>query len=375
MICAHQITFYVASDFGFGMSWTGCVLQNFMPVHLPHTQLAGCQESRIILWRCWWQPWIILDLPAAAPTDVNTMEIADAIEALRKFTGDALTQTIANVEAQFGGLNAGEATDVAISVNATDQSLVAAATIKIASAQIDTAIHAIGILRCLEHMLEDGEVIEYLSLGAGNTNRRFDLETDLRVAEFKFINWQGGSESIRQNSLFKDFANLAEYETGKVRQMCVLGDHHPLAFFSRRRALTSVCKENPDLLALIDEKYPDMTNVNEYYDRHCDRVSIVDVSDWVPELRRMAIDDGGSETKRPDVPRASTVQYLSYTVTALEDKTIIVSAKGINVPAMPELRKIAKELGVSLLNGNGNAYNTRQLGSHVIAAIERLNTG
>jgi hypothetical protein len=214
------------------------------------------------------------------------MNIADAIQSLQVFTGNGLTSTIANIEAQFVGLAGRETPELRHRFNATDQALTAAATIKSASAQIDTAIHALGILRCLEYMLEDGEVIEYLSLGAGNTNRQFDIETDRRVAEFKFINWQGGAESIRQNSLFRDFVNLAEYQTDKVRQLCVLGDHHPLAFFCRRRSLASVCGKDPTLLNFLNTNYPDVTVVHEYYEHHSDRVAIVDVSGWLPELKQ-----------------------------------------------------------------------------------------
>jgi hypothetical protein len=58
--------------------------------------------------------------------------------------------------------------------------------------QINVVIHALVILLCLPHILKDHEVIEYVSLGAGNTARAFDLETNQRVAEFKFIRWQGG---------------------------------------------------------------------------------------------------------------------------------------------------------------------------------------
>lgn len=69
--------------------------------------------------------------------------------------------------------------------------------------KVNVVIHALGILLCLPHILEADGTVQYVSLGAGNTGRQFDLETDRRVAEFKFIQWQGGPESIRQNSLFK----------------------------------------------------------------------------------------------------------------------------------------------------------------------------
>ncbi|WP_283814259.1 hypothetical protein [Bradyrhizobium aeschynomenes] len=42
---------------------------------------------------------------------------------------------------------------------------------------------------CLPHILEEGEIVDYVSLGAGNTGRPFDLETNRRIAEFKFIHW------------------------------------------------------------------------------------------------------------------------------------------------------------------------------------------
>ena len=61
------------------------------------------------------------------------------------------------------------------------------------------------------------EVIEELSIGAGNTNRHFDLVTNKRIAEFKFINWSGKQDTIRQNSVFKDFFELDVYETDKKK--------------------------------------------------------------------------------------------------------------------------------------------------------------
>jgi len=53
--------------------------------------------------------------------------------------------------------------------------------------------------------LQSGEVVEQLSLGAGNSGKSFDLTTNQRVAEFKFIQWKGGSESARKREFFKDF--------------------------------------------------------------------------------------------------------------------------------------------------------------------------
>ena len=84
--------------------------------------------------------------------------------------------------------------------------------------------------------MKPGEIIESVSLGAGNTGRQFDLETNLRIAEYKFIDWRGDSESIRQNGVFKDFFSMAEYETSKTKHLYVVGITHPIRFLTGGRA-------------------------------------------------------------------------------------------------------------------------------------------
>ena len=96
----------------------------------------------------------------------------------------------------------------------------AAGLIKRLAGQIHVVIHALGILLCLPRILQPGEVVEYVSLGAGNTGRAFDLETNQRIAEFKFIRWQGGAEVIRQGSkrtpFFQTFNTIAASLRAKV---------------------------------------------------------------------------------------------------------------------------------------------------------------
>jgi hypothetical protein len=114
-----------------------------------------------------------------------------------------------------------------------------AALLKRVAGQINVVIHALGILLCLPYILELGEEIHYVSLGAGNTGRDFDLETNRRIAEFKFIHWQGGPETIRQNALFKDFYQMAEHATDKQRFLYVLGTGHVDKFFHGGVRLTA----------------------------------------------------------------------------------------------------------------------------------------
>ena len=55
------------------------------------------------------------------------------------------------------------------------EALSAAAELKQLTSQIDVTIHALGILLCLPYILKDGETIEYISLGAGNTRPEISI--------------------------------------------------------------------------------------------------------------------------------------------------------------------------------------------------------
>ena len=157
--------------------------------------------------------------------------------------------------------------------------LAAAILIKKHSSQIDEIIHAVGILIALPTILEPGEVIESLSLAAGNTGKGFDLETSLRIAEFTFIQWQGGPEVIRQNKIFKDFFFLAEANTPKKRELYTIGIDHPKKFFNSRRALPAILDGNRKLGEAFRAKYGDTIQwVRDYYAPRATQVAIRDIT-------------------------------------------------------------------------------------------------
>jgi len=141
----------------------------------------------------------------------------------------------------------------------------AAVLVKRAAAQIDSVLHATGMLMCMPELLEDGERIEAVSLAAANTGKAFDLVTDRRLAEFTFIDWKGGSESIRKQKLFKDFYQLAEADTTKRRHLYFIGDvHAPKVFRSR-----SLCKGMLRKFAILRDSflrdYDSKLRVGDYY--------------------------------------------------------------------------------------------------------------
>ncbi len=127
------------------------------------------------------------------------MNSGEEFAELSEFVRDDLTTSLAGIESAIAGLDLGNCRDFLDDFSVSEDALSAAYGIKRLAGQINVTIHALGILSCLPHLLLEGERVESVSLGAGNAGRKFDLETNLRIAEFKFINWRGGAESIRQN--------------------------------------------------------------------------------------------------------------------------------------------------------------------------------
>ncbi|HEV7223303.1 MAG TPA: hypothetical protein VGN42_11420 [Pirellulales bacterium] len=212
----------------------------------------------------------------------------EALKAVEAFIGSDLTARIADLEWSIKGCDARQCHLKSAEAGIKSELLAAAYAVKRAAAQINVLVHAVGGLLLLPKIMEPGEQIEYVSLGAGNTGREFDLETDRRVAEFKFIHWSGGADTIRQNSLFKDFYLLAEHSTAKRKELYVLDVKYPRKFLRGGRSLGSVLSKNVPLWNEVQAKYGDKyATVSDYYSAHEHNVVLVDASPLVPELVRI----------------------------------------------------------------------------------------
>lgn len=211
----------------------------------------------------------------------DLIQAANAIARLG--TGADLTATIRAIESSLTDKQRRAAERTLANYEIGDAVLEGALKIKDLAGQIHVVIHAVGILVVLPHILARDERIESVSLGAGNTGREHDLVTDRRIAEFKFIQWRGGSESIRQNGLFIDLFNLASAKTTKRRYMYVVDREHPDRFLANRRALSSVLSRNASAATRFKALYGErFKTVTDYADFIKDRVEIVDLRDVVP---------------------------------------------------------------------------------------------
>ena len=214
------------------------------------------------------------------------MKLEAAERIVNDFKGHWLAHTLDSIEHDFKGCNLAATSPLYTKHHIENSLLEAADTIKGAASQIDEVVHAVGILKYLPNILQTDEVIESLSLGAGNTGKQFDLVTNLRIAEFTFIYWKGGAESIRQNKLFKDFFNLAESDTQKRRCLYVLENSIPLKFLNGGRSLESVLGSRKLWNAFQDKYGTRFTCVREYYSYRKDRVEIVDLFELSKQMNK-----------------------------------------------------------------------------------------
>jgi hypothetical protein len=212
-------------------------------------------------------------------------DLSKASEALSLFRSGSLKKAVSKIEAKLVGVGHSDAGRELSALGVSAELMLAALLIKKHSNQISEIIHTVGILLVLPVILEPGEIVESLSLAAGNTGKGFDLETNRRIAEFTFIQWQGGSESIRQNKVFKDFYFLAEHPTTKRKELYVAGLDHPTRFFNSGRGIAQIAKNNRKLGEAAIKLPPEIKTVRDYYVPRRHLVSIRDLGEYLPALR------------------------------------------------------------------------------------------
>lgn len=210
------------------------------------------------------------------------MDLVAAAREIQIFESGGLTRRIGQLERTLQQARASDLRSRLEEAGVREATLAASIQLKQVAGQVNVLIHALGILLCLPDLLDPAETVQYLSLGAGNTGKSFDLETDRRVAEFKFTTWRG-ADTIRQNGLFKDLYLLEASPTIKRKQMFVIDDSLPLKFLHGSRALASVMSRNRKLGDQFTARFGiAFATVGEYYVAHGHSVEIVDLNRLFP---------------------------------------------------------------------------------------------
>ncbi|WP_100657005.1 DUF6998 domain-containing protein [Alteromonas flava] len=83
-----------------------------------------------------------------------------------------------------------------------------------------------------------------------------------------------------------------------------------------------------------------------------------------------------SVTVKRELKEVKRVVWNEYVISELENGSIEVVMNGcVQSPVKPHLRLIAEALSIPITNANGNLFNTRQLGSTIIKALDQSENG
>jgi hypothetical protein len=227
--------------------------------------------------------------PAIAAVDppVSSLTDEDASLAFRRLdaflSAASLTATLAGLESQLVNANRDAAQALALATGFDEDLVDSALVVRERVGLIDTLIHAAVITQVLPLILKDGEtVLKRPSLGAGNDpDRVFDLETTHRVVEFKLSSWKG-ADGGRQRALFADVVGLSLDDSGRRREVYVVGTI-PMTFLmkSKRNAAKTLSK------AALRLRTPEGLNndITVSAFTAAAQVNVVDLTALLPRLR------------------------------------------------------------------------------------------
>jgi hypothetical protein len=147
-----------------------------------------------------------------------------------------LTTAVAALEHALEGSTGEAAAEHGRAAGIDQDLLTAAVATRRQLGRLNDLIHASAITLMLPRLLEPGELIQGRpSLAAGNDpTRKYDLQTNLRVAEFKLAQW-AGADAMRKRGAFKDLVHLAADDSGRRAQLFVVGQA-PIRFLRQSKS-------------------------------------------------------------------------------------------------------------------------------------------
>lgn len=217
-------------------------------------------------------------------------DLPSALGVLTRFLAAApLTSAISDLEYALEGCNQAELEVVLGARGLSPELLTAGLLVRREFGRINDLIHATAIVLSLPHLLAPGETLRRPSLAAGNDpSRPFDIETDRRVAEFKFSRWDG-NDAMRKRHVFKDLVHLAAEESGRAAELYVLGAR-PVRFLRTTRSSVSWALDRfPTTRALFEQRFGSLDQpIPEFVSGEGARVAIIDLEQRLPTLFPLA---------------------------------------------------------------------------------------
>jgi hypothetical protein len=231
--------------------------------------------------------------PTAGPQGSDGSVAAQAAFAtLLDFLDTGLTDRIRSTEEALEGADRDEARGIVTSSGMTAELLEAVLLVRQLAGRLNDVVHAATIVQLLPDLLEPGEEVHVRpSLAAGNDpGRPFDLETNLRVAEFKLSFWKG-ADAMRKRGVFADLVHLAMDDSARRAQLFVVGQA-PINFLrsGQASAAWALGRSSPNLRARFAERYgSDEISIRKFTHGPAGHVELIDLMTLMPVLGRETV--------------------------------------------------------------------------------------
>lgn len=201
--------------------------------------------------------------------------------------GGRLTSVVAGLEHRLQSADADEVTRESAAEHIDEELLAAAVTLRKQIGRLNDLIHAAGICLALPAVMQPGErMANRPSLAAGNDpTRPFDVETDRRVAEFKFAVWTG-ADAMRKRGVFHDLVHLAADNSGRRAQLFVVGPQ-PIKFLrtSKSSAHWALTRGSDNTRSLFEARFgPTTMPIREFTSGPAAQVELLDLGTTMPAL-------------------------------------------------------------------------------------------
>ncbi|WP_139252001.1 hypothetical protein [Maribacter aquivivus] len=218
------------------------------------------------------------------------MKTDRALGIVLDFKGDSLKGKLSKIKSETIGKSKSE-------IVASEDLFDAALVVKKASAQINEIVHAVGIINSLPKILSENEIVTNLSLAAGAEGDGFDLETDKRVAEFKFSKWQdgGAKNGMRKRHVFADFVNLTILKTDKKKELYAVSAESILKYLSGRASWERVLSKSGGVQYKLADYLREINRTEIKTLREVFEISNVQVIDIEEVLKKPVANTGDSK--------------------------------------------------------------------------------
>ena len=214
-------------------------------------------------------------------------DLADAVALIAPLLGGAggLGQRIAALESELAGKDRQAIASIVAAHGLAPATLSASLFVRENLGKLSDLIHATGIALALPYLLEPREFLKTPSLAAGNDpSRLFDVETNLRAAEFKLARWTNAGNGAREKDLFKDLVLLTQAPSSLRLEIYVRGPR-PARFLSGNASARKQLKRSQAVLAIFDEQVEDPEiSVASYVSAYASHVRVIDLEQAVPAV-------------------------------------------------------------------------------------------